>query len=232
MNRYATLLKILGSILIVGIVILVRNAKYISKSARQIKTSQIAKSDNTDDGFNPQYVNDDAVANFSSESLSEKERMLVGRWYYTESYDDMDGYGEDSYLLGCSFRGESVDVFKADGTEVDKGIMSFYYSIDDYDWSGIVILQFNCTYEGVWKIEGDSLILKGKKFDMEYVKPKSFNKNEIPYRKELLTALQGGIPDMRKSMLKKRTLKIVRLTDDEFVYEEDGEETSCVRLNN
>lgn len=227
MNKKTVILKVIGSILVVGLIILGRNAKHIFKSSRQLTRSEKVANVSSQSDY------EDIVSLHDSKSLTEAERKLVGRWYYTDEYDDTEGFDENSTVQSYSFRLESVDNFMPDGTEIDQGVMLFYYTIDDYDWSGIVTLQFNYIYEGTWTLNGDSLILKGNRFDMEYVKPKRFNKKEISYRKDLLTALQGEIPGLRKESLKRRIQKIVRLTDDEFVYEdEDGEQTSCVRLNN
>lgn len=177
-------------------------------------------------------LSNDGVSSFADpKQMTQSERMLVGRWYYTVDEDDVEGYEADDWVQGFHYRSESLDEFRIDGTEVEKSVETFIYDVETDDWAGSVVLQYNTIYEGIWRLEGDSLTLKGKMYDVEYIKPTKFNKNEIPYKRELINYLEADhFPAARKELLKKRMLKVVCLTDDELVLEEDGEQWSCVRI--
>lgn len=119
-------------------------------------------------------------------------------------------------------------------TEMDNGKVTFSFHVEDEDYDEWIDLIYDFSYEGTWRVKGNKLIQKGDKFIMEFSSFSTMQKYNPDvddyYINALKSMMEEQIPELRHDNLKKRTQKIIDMSDDEMTVEENGEKTNMVRL--
>lgn len=170
-------------------------------------------------------------------SLSERERLLVGKWdsSYTERNISASD-GED--YLSFDLITESTDEFRSDHTEVEDGVtkFKFYFDFEELDDYYCIVMEYRDHYEGTWELVGDELRLRFKSFGLEFVSAKEvmddpdIDIDEEYYIDFLKNYVDDFYDELRSQLREPRTLSVVSLTDSEFTWEEDGETQTEYRL--
>ena len=203
-------LKVVGSIIVIALVFMLKNASNVGKVAR------IASHEMREKG---------QVANIMS---------VAGKYQYQGEYTERINE-EDNIISKYTIKYESRDEFKEDGTETDRGPVNFKFEVEDDDgYSNVITLSYISSYTGTWKQEGLSLHLIGETFGMTFIHSATkYKRSDDNYYIQLLKEMVEDemIPDMKAGSLGKRELKIKSLTRERMITIEDGEEIVYTRID-
>lgn len=169
--------------------------------------------------------------------LSERERLLVGRWDSSYTERDISVSDEEDYL-SFDYITESVDEFRSDHTNVEEGVtkFKFYFDFEDLDDYYCIVMKYRDRYEGTWKLEGDKLHLRCTSLESEFVSAEEvMDDSDVDIDEEYyIDFLKNYVDDfydeLRSQLREPRTQSVVSLTDNEFTWEEDGETQTEYRL--
>lgn len=209
---WKTILKVAGSIIIIALVFMVKNARNVGK-----------------------------VAHVASNEMSEKKQVskkimsLAGRYQYQGEYTESIDEEEDNIITNFTMKYESRDEFKEDGTETDRGPVNFKFEVEDDDgYSNVITLSYISSYTGTWEQKGLSLHLIGETFNMTFIHSTTrYNRSDDDYYIQLLKEYVEDeiVPDTKAYLLGKREVKIKSLTRERMITVEDGEETVYTRID-
>lgn len=146
---------------------------------------------------------------------SKHERQIVGSWLFSQLQDDEN----------MSVVMELNTDFQEDKSEVFDGYMRIRAHVDDGDYANTITFEYAVTGGGTWEVDGDYFVEKINKCDIRLQKVSTMIQLEDDdvYIGSMKEMLEDGMPGIRSSIMKKSKDKIVKLTDDEFIIEdEDG----------
>ena len=207
---WKTILKVVGSIIVMALVFMRKNAYNIGK-----------------------------VARFASYEMREKKQVykimsVAGKYQYQEEYTEKIN-DEDNIISKFTVKYEGIDEFKEDGTDTDEGTLNLIFEVEDDDgYSNVITLSYFFSYIGTWEQEGQSLTLVGEEFNMAFLySATKYNRSDDNYYIQLLKEMVEDemIPDMKVESLEKREQKIKSLTRERMITVEDGEEIVFTRID-
>ena len=160
-----------------------------------------------------------------SEQLNDKEKRIVGKWYFGQT-DNLEEEEESlTFDLTCEYHSNK--------TTTTSGIWRFNYDIENDDYANTIILEYKVSSKGTWSVEGDYLVEKYNVFNIDFNNASTIaeNKHNNVYIESLKQNIANIIPEMRNDMLKKSRDKIIKLTDDEMTLRDDeGTEITVTRV--
>ena len=146
---------------------------------------------------------------------SRYEKQIVGKWLFTQLQDD------DNMSVVM----ELITNFQKDKSEVFDGYMRIRTHIDDGDYANTITFEYAITGSGTWDIDSEYFVEKINKCDITLQKVSTMIQLEDDdiYIGQMKEMLEDGMPGIRSNIMKKSKDRIIKLTDDEFVIEdEDG----------
>lgn len=167
--------------------------------------------------------------------LSDKEKKIVGKWYFAIPAETDTDYDDDTFIKEFTWSGEGEVEYFDDHTE--KCQINAIYSIHvvDEDYEEWIELKYKYEGEQAWSMEGDELIEKGKSAKIKFIgfsTMQEYNPDvDDYYINTLKSIINDGMPELKQEMLKKSASTIVELTDDEMILEdEDGEKETYTKI--
>ena len=162
----------------------------------------------------------------SCENKTYDESEIVGRYSFSETDDNDDG--EMSI--------EWIQEFNEDNTMVLEGIMKHFLTVEEEDYLNLITLEYQINASGTWKIEGDYLIEKvnPQSVQLKVIGFSAIDEDEVAaYVREAMKQQESYLETtFKKAFAKSGPTKIIRVTDDELVFEgEDGEGDVYVRID-
>ena len=119
---WKTILKVVGSIIVMALVFMRKNAYNIGK-----------------------------VARFASYEMREKKQVykimsVAGKYQYQEEYTEKIN-DEDNIISKFTVKYEGIDEFKEDGTDTDEGTLNLIFEVEDDDgYSNVITLSYFLSY--------------------------------------------------------------------------------------
>ena len=196
---------------------------FISKSCQDTNTGE---PDGMPIVFQQKTVTDSPLLALISDK---KEKKIIGKWD-SSFYIEVDEAGEGFILQ--SITQESTDEFLSDKTEVEKGILKYRFTVD----YGIdVVLEYELIYNGIWSIEGNTLIKEGTHAELKFIKGYPLGTSSYSYGDYYVDKMKGKmekvIESTRLSLLEPGHMEITSLTNEELILkEEDGTTNTLTRI--
>lgn len=197
-----TILKGVGGLLLVALLFLGKNAGQIGRLV----------------GKSTFYANRQA-------NVKVTDSDIVGKWKY-EYTIETDDFEEDSFIKKLTEHCESDDEYFTDYTEVDKGIHTFTFEVEDGDYENEFYFSVTDTYKGTWGLENsNTLVLIGEDYDSDIVYKGARNENnpiaDVEYIQKLSQLMDYVVKESKQSMLKRRAQNIVKYSYNEMTVKEE-----------
>lgn len=161
-------------------------------------------------------------------NLNEKEKKIVGSWYFMESREESD---VDEGITNMRLTMEGNDVYCSDKTMIANGVVRISILMDLGYYKNRITYEYEIIGEGEWYVEGKYLVSKASKVIINYRDAKTLRQTEDDevFIELLKEEMDEMLSEMKKEMLKESREKIVSLTNDELILRDDGEEIKYTR---
>lgn len=167
--------------------------------------------------FQEQTTSDSQLLNML---LNEQEKKIVGKW--DNSYTDKH-IAENENDVTSTISEERIVDFQGDKTEVETGTVAYTFVIDSESY---IVLEYERFYKGIWHVEENTLIAKGTDYKMTFIRgymhggSTSHEEEYINQTKESLEVFFETVN--RPYLFKQRDLKIITLTENRLMLEDEG----------